>query len=112
MKQPVLENAKRIHEENPKTFPRDLTGLAIGTFVKVCQVNIAQPERFWVRVDEMFEDGRVAGPVFNRLQFSELKHGDVIDFDIDCIYAVWTEIAEEGTEEGNIRDVHKECNAT
>jgi hypothetical protein len=111
MEQPILENAKQVHEKNPKTFPRDLTGLAVGTYVKVCHLNIDQPERFWVRVDEIEED-RITGIVFNQLAHSWLKHGDTLNFEIDCVYAVYTDTPGTGGEEDNSRFVHAECNAT
>lgn len=109
MKEVLLENAHRLSQENPDTFSRDISNVAVGTFVKVCHMNIPQPERFWVAVTA-FDGKEITGTVSNHLQFSWLKHGDLLVFELDNVYQVF--IGEAGTdgEADNMRGVHKECN--
>jgi hypothetical protein len=106
----ILENARKLHEENPDTFARDLTGVSVGAFVKICHSNLETPERFWVEVTAI--DGKkIEGIVANELIFSWLDHGAHLKFELDNVYGVFTGKKGTGGEENNMRDVHKECNA-
>lgn len=113
METPVFENAKRLHEENPQTFKRGPIEPVIDSYVKVCQVNIEKPERFWIKIIAM--DGEdIAGTIANNLLFSPLKYGAMVSFHTDCIYAILPPDTTVGTdsEKDNVNNVHSTCNAS
>ena len=101
-------NARKLHEENPDTFNRNLTHLAIGNYVKICHVNIEPPERFWILVTDI-EGSVVTGIVYNNLFHSPLGHGDIVTVHTDNIYDAYAGIAGDGDESDNMQIVCETC---
>jgi hypothetical protein len=98
-------NARKLAEDNPKTFKRDLTGMAPGAHVKIC--DLTGPERFWIEIDSIDGEvisGRVANATMN------FKYDSHLSITIDNVYAVYTGQRGEGDESDNIQAVCGTCN--
>ena len=105
----VLENARKLHKENPDTFHRDITGVVTGSFVKICQLDIEQAERFWIEVTKI-NGTTITGEVRNQLLYSPIQYGDTLVVELDNIYEVFTGTPGTGNEKDNVRGVCETCN--
>jgi hypothetical protein len=105
----MFANARKLHEENPKTFPRNISALAVGAFAKICHLGSKADfsERFWIKVTRI--EGRIVeGLVFNETY--RFKYMSKLSVDKDNIYAIYLGEPGTGGEEDNIRGVCNTCN--
>jgi hypothetical protein len=95
MEKQEFVNAAKTAKENPLTFEvpteKEIKDVKKGTYLKVC----AEPERFWVRVETVNEDGTYVGRIEQSDMVCSDKHGYNHDDDVvvlaENIYSIYNE---------------------